>query len=95
MNICFTDAHQVFELLETIYGALDKVAKKRRIFKVETVGYEISLCLRMYDVLLSFGFLINACFILHFSATATLPYVVSPRQGPTMQLQWPGLQRSV
>lgn len=33
------DAHQVFELLETIYGALDKIAKKRRIFKVETVGY--------------------------------------------------------
>jgi Holliday junction resolvasome RuvABC DNA-binding subunit len=36
------DAHQVFELLETIYGALDKIAKKRRIFKVETVGYELA-----------------------------------------------------
>ena len=29
---------QVFELLETIYGAFDKLAKQRRIFKVETVG---------------------------------------------------------
>jgi Adenylate and Guanylate cyclase catalytic domain len=29
---------QVFELLETIYGAFDELAKKRGIFKVETVG---------------------------------------------------------
>ena len=29
---------QVFELLETLYGAFDKLAKQRRIFKVETVG---------------------------------------------------------
>jgi class 3 adenylate cyclase len=29
---------QVFELLETIYGAFDELAKRRRIFKVETVG---------------------------------------------------------
>jgi class 3 adenylate cyclase len=28
----------VFELLETLYGAFDAIAKKRRIFKVETVG---------------------------------------------------------
>jgi hypothetical protein len=33
---------QVFELLETIYGAFDVLAKKRDVFKVETVGY---LCL--------------------------------------------------
>lgn len=29
---------QVFQLLETIYGALDVIAKRRGIFKVETVG---------------------------------------------------------
>ena len=29
---------QVFTLLETIYGAFDRLAKQRRIFKVETVG---------------------------------------------------------
>ena len=29
---------QVFELLESIYGAFDELAKRRRIFKVETVG---------------------------------------------------------
>jgi Adenylate and Guanylate cyclase catalytic domain len=29
---------QVFILLETIFGAFDEIAKKRRIFKVETVG---------------------------------------------------------
>lgn len=29
---------QVFQLLETIYGALDEIAKRRRVFKVETVG---------------------------------------------------------
>lgn len=29
---------QVFELLEAIYGTFDKLAKQRRIFKVETVG---------------------------------------------------------
>jgi class 3 adenylate cyclase len=28
----------VFQLLETIYGALDEVAQRRRVFKVETVG---------------------------------------------------------
>ena len=29
---------QVFMLLETIYGAFDEIARKRRVFKVETVG---------------------------------------------------------
>ena len=29
---------QVFQLLETIYSEFDRIAKKRRIFKVETVG---------------------------------------------------------
>lgn len=29
---------QVFILLETIYGAFDKLAKTRRVFKVETIG---------------------------------------------------------
>lgn len=29
---------QVFTLLETIYGEFDAIAKKRRVFKVETVG---------------------------------------------------------
>jgi class 3 adenylate cyclase len=28
----------VFELLETLYSAMDKVAKKRKVFKVETIG---------------------------------------------------------
>jgi Adenylate and Guanylate cyclase catalytic domain len=30
--------HQVFTLLETLYGSLDRIAKSRKIFKVETVG---------------------------------------------------------
>lgn len=29
---------QVFTLLETLYGAFDKIAKRRRVFKVETIG---------------------------------------------------------
>jgi class 3 adenylate cyclase len=29
---------QVFQLLETIYHAFDEVARRRRVFKVETVG---------------------------------------------------------
>lgn len=29
---------QVFTLLETIYSAFDHIAKRRRVFKVETVG---------------------------------------------------------
>ena len=29
---------EVFELLETIYGAFDKIAKRRGVFKVETIG---------------------------------------------------------
>jgi class 3 adenylate cyclase len=29
---------QVFELLETIYSAFDKIANKRRVFKIETIG---------------------------------------------------------
>merc|ERR1711884_650371 len=28
----------VFKLLETLYGAFDAIAKKRRVFKVETIG---------------------------------------------------------
>ena len=29
---------QVFTLLETVYSAFDKIAKKKKVFKVETVG---------------------------------------------------------
>jgi class 3 adenylate cyclase len=29
---------QVFTLLETIYSAFDKIAKRRHVFKVETIG---------------------------------------------------------
>lgn len=29
---------QVFELLETLYGAFDQIANRRRVFKVETIG---------------------------------------------------------
>jgi class 3 adenylate cyclase len=29
---------QVFQLLETIYGAFDEIARHRGVFKVETVG---------------------------------------------------------
>jgi class 3 adenylate cyclase len=29
---------QVFQLLETLYGAFDEIAQRRRVFKVETVG---------------------------------------------------------
>jgi hypothetical protein len=29
---------QVFELLETIYAALDKIADRRKVFKIETIG---------------------------------------------------------
>jgi class 3 adenylate cyclase len=32
------DPHQVFTLLESIFQAFDAVAKKRGIFKVETIG---------------------------------------------------------
>ena len=32
------EPHQVFMLLETIYGAFDKIATQRGVFKVETVG---------------------------------------------------------
>ena len=32
------DPSQVFTLLETIYGAFDKLAKRRKVFKVETIG---------------------------------------------------------
>jgi class 3 adenylate cyclase len=29
---------EVFELLETIYGAFDKIANRRGVFKIETIG---------------------------------------------------------
>jgi class 3 adenylate cyclase len=29
---------QVFTLLETVYSAFDAIAKRRKVFKVETVG---------------------------------------------------------
>ena len=29
---------EVFHLLETIYGAFDKIATRRKVFKVETIG---------------------------------------------------------
>ena len=29
---------KVFELLETLYGAMDALAKKRNVYKVETIG---------------------------------------------------------
>jgi class 3 adenylate cyclase len=32
------EPEQVFELLETLYGAFDKIALRRQVFKVETIG---------------------------------------------------------
>jgi class 3 adenylate cyclase len=32
------DPHQVFTLLESIFQAFDAIAKKYRVFKVETIG---------------------------------------------------------
>jgi class 3 adenylate cyclase len=32
------EPEQVFELLETLYGAFDKIAVRRQVFKVETIG---------------------------------------------------------
>ena len=29
---------QVFTLLETVYSSFDAIAKRRRIFKIETIG---------------------------------------------------------
>jgi class 3 adenylate cyclase len=29
---------QVFALLEALYGAFDKIAKRRHVFKIETIG---------------------------------------------------------
>jgi hypothetical protein len=32
------EPEQVFELLETLYGAFDTIALRRQVFKVETIG---------------------------------------------------------
>jgi len=32
---------EVFTLLETLYGEFDKVAQRRRVYKVETVGTDL------------------------------------------------------
>ena len=32
------DPSQVFTLLQTIYGEFDAIAKRRKVFKVETIG---------------------------------------------------------
>jgi class 3 adenylate cyclase len=32
------EPEDVFTLLETLYGAFDKIAVKRKVFKVETIG---------------------------------------------------------
>lgn len=32
------DPHHVFTLLESLYGAFDKIALRRHVFKVETIG---------------------------------------------------------
>ena len=37
-DISFLFLPQVFELLETVFGAFDRVAKKERVYKVETIG---------------------------------------------------------
>jgi hypothetical protein len=33
-----TEPFKVFQLLESIFGAFDVIAKRRGVFKVETVG---------------------------------------------------------
>jgi class 3 adenylate cyclase len=32
------DPNQVFTLLESIYGSFDQLARRRKVFKVETIG---------------------------------------------------------
>ena len=36
------DPAQVFILLQTVYQAFDKIAKRRKVFKVETIGDSVS-----------------------------------------------------
>ena len=43
------DPHEVFTLLETIYGAFDKIARKRTVFKVEVSS---SMCMRQIFTLI-------------------------------------------
>lgn len=37
-SLCPICSTQVFDLLETIYGAFDKSARRRNVFKIETIG---------------------------------------------------------
>jgi class 3 adenylate cyclase len=51
---------QVFILLETLYRAFDMIAKRRRVFKVETVGdcYVAGMCCNLF---LWFLFIPHTC----------------------------------
>ena len=42
---------EVFTLLETLYGAFDKIAARRGVFKIETIGdWYVTLAMRLLDI---------------------------------------------
>ena len=43
---CSCYLQQVFQLLEALYKAFDEIAKRRRVFKIETIG--MSICIQEY-----------------------------------------------
>lgn len=81
----------VFSLLETLYGAFDRLAKRYGIFKVETVGDSY------VSALLNFILpcpLENSLLIYNHMQFHRLLSVVCLSQEQSMQLQWPSLQHN-
>ena len=60
---------QVFELLETLYQTFDDIAKKRGVFKVETIGdcYGKPSSTRELSILVLFYIFLTICFLLYNS----------------------------
>lgn len=84
------EPRQVFTLLEVLYSAFDRIAKRRRVFKVETVvsqlfvGFQVIVARRKLSSHVGFN-----------RETAMLQVLVYQFQSRTMPSSWLGLPRIV
>jgi hypothetical protein len=90
---------QVFQLLEAIYGEFDALAKRRRVFKVETVGdCYVSISLVLFGMVVVSYSGVAYCSLTALSIIYSCclfacrwPSVVYPPHERIMPLSWLGL----
>lgn len=86
---------EVFQYLEYIYGEFDEIAKRRGVFKVETIGDCYLAGKTRFGYLHSLGGFNDLFLTTDVRLSNSLQSLVYRIHKDTMLQSWPGLQRNV